>query len=79
MEKNFSFHFKRYNLTVHAVKCHEIFYTCCLSILVQDPTVKSAKNEKKSFGLLELEMADLEHFWRKTPLGPLGVKPNSLL
>jgi hypothetical protein len=32
--------------------------------------------EKVSFGLLELEMADLEHFWRKTPLGPLGVKSN---
>jgi hypothetical protein len=29
--------------------------------------------EKNSFGLLELEMADLERFWRKTPLGPLGV------
>jgi hypothetical protein len=32
------------------------------------------KSEKFSFGLLELEMADLEHFLRKTPLGPLGVK-----
>jgi hypothetical protein len=32
------------------------------------------KHEKNSFGLLELEMADLERFWRKTPLGPLGVK-----
>jgi hypothetical protein len=31
------------------------------------------KSEKKLFELLELEMADLEHFWRKTPLGPLGV------
>jgi hypothetical protein len=31
------------------------------------------KSEKISFGLLEPEMADLEHFWRKTPLGPLGV------
>jgi hypothetical protein len=41
---------------------------------VQDPTVKIAKKVKKiSFELLELEMADLEHFWRKTPLGPLGV------
>jgi hypothetical protein len=30
--------------------------------------------KKNSFGLLELEMADLERFWRKTPLGPLGVK-----
>jgi hypothetical protein len=30
--------------------------------------------KKNSFGLLKLEMADLERFWRKTPLGPLGVK-----
>jgi hypothetical protein len=30
--------------------------------------------KKNSFGLLELEMVDLERFWRKTPLGPLGVK-----
>jgi hypothetical protein len=29
--------------------------------------------KKNSFGLLELEMADLERFWRKSPLGPLGV------
>jgi hypothetical protein len=29
--------------------------------------------KKNSFGLLELEMVDLEHFLRKTPLGPLGV------
>jgi hypothetical protein len=29
--------------------------------------------KKNSFGLLELEMADLERFWRKTPLEPLGV------
>jgi hypothetical protein len=36
---------------------------------VQDPTVESAKR-----WLLELKMADLERFWRKTPLGPLGVK-----
>jgi hypothetical protein len=33
--------------------------------------------KKISFGLLELEMADLERFWRKTPLGLLGVKLNS--
>jgi hypothetical protein len=30
--------------------------------------------KKKSFGLLKLEMADLDRFWRKTPLGPLEVK-----
>jgi hypothetical protein len=29
--------------------------------------------KKISFGLLELEMADFGRFWRKTPLGPLGV------
>jgi hypothetical protein len=41
---------------------------------VQDPTVESAKKWKKiSFGLLELEMADLEHFGRKTPLGPSRI------
>jgi hypothetical protein len=34
--------------------------------------------KKSSFGLLELEMADLERFWRKTPLGPLGVIHNFL-
>jgi hypothetical protein len=30
--------------------------------------------KKNLFGLLEVEMADLERFWRKTPLDPLGVK-----
>jgi hypothetical protein len=35
--------------------------------------------KKNSFGLLELEMADLERFWRKTPLGPLGVKTYEFL
>jgi hypothetical protein len=74
MEKNFSFHFKLYNLTIRAVKCRETFCTCSPSSLVQDPTIKSAKKWKKnSFELLELEMADLERFWRKTPLSPLGV------
>jgi hypothetical protein len=43
VEKNFSFHFKRYNLTIRAVKCHETFCTCSPSSLVQDPTVESAK------------------------------------
>jgi hypothetical protein len=43
MEKNFSYHFKRYNLTIRAVKCHETFCTCSPSILVQDPTVESVK------------------------------------
>jgi hypothetical protein len=36
---------------------------------VQDPTVKIAKKVKKiSFGLLKLEMADLERFLKNTLL-----------
>jgi hypothetical protein len=34
--------------------------------------------KKISFGLLELEMANMEHLWRKTPLGPLGVKDSEI-
>jgi hypothetical protein len=43
VEKNFSFHFKRYNLTIRVVKCCETFCTCSPSSLVLNPTVKSAK------------------------------------
>jgi hypothetical protein len=43
MEKNFSFCFKRYNLTVRAVKCCGTICTCSPSSLVQDHMVKSAK------------------------------------
>jgi hypothetical protein len=68
MEKKISFHFKRYNLTIRAVKCRKTFCTCSPSSLVQDPTAESEKSENISFGLLELEMADLERFLRKTPL-----------
>jgi hypothetical protein len=39
VEKNFSFYFKRYNLTIRAVKCRETFCTCSSSSLVRDPTV----------------------------------------
>jgi hypothetical protein len=65
-EKNFFFHFKRYNLTIRAVNFFETFCTCSSSSLRQDLIVKIAK---KSFffwfGLLELEMADLSNFLRK--------------
>jgi hypothetical protein len=44
VEKNFYFHFKRYNVTIRAVKCHKTFCTCSPSSLVQDPTVESAKH-----------------------------------
>jgi hypothetical protein len=33
--------------------------------------------KKNSFGLLELEMADLELFFEKSTLGPLGVNEGS--
>jgi hypothetical protein len=42
-EKNFSFHFKRYNLTIHLVNFFETFCTCSPSSLGQDLTVKIAK------------------------------------
>jgi hypothetical protein len=38
-----SFHFKRYNPTIRAVKCRETFCTCFPSSLVQDHVVESAK------------------------------------
>jgi hypothetical protein len=43
VEKNFSFHFKHYNLTIRVVKCRETFCTCSPSSLVQDPMIKSEK------------------------------------
>jgi hypothetical protein len=46
-EKSFSFHFKRYNLTIHAVNFCETFCTCSPSSLGQDPMVEKAKKFKK--------------------------------
>jgi hypothetical protein len=43
VEKNFYFNFKRYNLTIRAVKCRKTFCTCSPSSLVQDLTIESAK------------------------------------
>jgi hypothetical protein len=43
-ENNFSFHFKHYNLTIHAVNFFETFCTCSPSSPRQDLTVKIAKN-----------------------------------
>jgi hypothetical protein len=62
-EKNFSFNFKRLILTIRAVNFFETFCTCSPNILGQDLTVKVAKFYFIfSFGLLELEMADLSIF-----------------
>jgi hypothetical protein len=43
LKKNFSSHFKRYNLTIRAVNFCETFWTCSYSSLRQDLVVKSAK------------------------------------
>jgi hypothetical protein len=62
-KKNFSFHFKRYNLTIRVVNFFETFFTCSPSSLRQDPTVKVPKKDCYFlFFLLELEMADLSIF-----------------
>jgi hypothetical protein len=66
VEKNFSFHFKRYNLTICAVNFFETFSTCFPSSLGQDTTVKiPIFLIYFLFLLLELEMADLSIFLRK--------------
>jgi hypothetical protein len=41
--KNFSFHFKRFNLAIHVVNFFETFCTCSPNSLGQDPMVESAK------------------------------------
>jgi hypothetical protein len=45
VEKNFSFHFKRYNLTIREVNFFETFCTCSPSSLGQDPIVKIPKKD----------------------------------
>jgi hypothetical protein len=62
VEKNFSFHFKRYNLTILAVNFFEFFFTCSPSNLVQDSTVRIPKIDFFPFFLIELKMADLSIF-----------------
>jgi hypothetical protein len=42
-KKNFSFHFKRYNLTIRAVNFFETFCTYSPCSLGQDLTIKNAK------------------------------------
>jgi hypothetical protein len=74
VEKKFSIHFKRYNLTIRKVNFFETFCTCSPSSLVQDPIVKISKIELSSpFLLTELEMADLSIFFEENDLRPLGV------
>jgi hypothetical protein len=64
MEKNVSFYFKRYNLTIREVNFFETLYTCCPSSLGQTPRLLGQKMKMMffSFLLLELEMADFSTF-----------------
>jgi hypothetical protein len=66
-EKNFSF-------PIRAVNFSETFCTCSPCSVGQDPTTESAKKIfKNSFGLLELEMANLGCIFEKKGHGLLGV------
>jgi hypothetical protein len=67
-EKNFSFHFKRYNLTIRAVNFFETFCTCSPSSLGQDLMVKIAKRIYFFVWALKLEMADFSCFFDKNDL-----------
>jgi hypothetical protein len=73
VEKNFSLHFKRYNLTICAVNFYETFCTCSPSSLGQDPTVES---EKSDFFFIWASSGRVLFggFFEKNGLGPLGVK-----
>jgi hypothetical protein len=73
-EKNFSFHFKQYNLTIRAVNFFETFCTCSPSSLGQDLIVKIPKIDF-SFIWASLARNDrFEHFFEKNDLNPLGVE-----
>jgi hypothetical protein len=70
VKKNFSFHFKRYNLTIRVVKCRETFCTCSPSSLVQ------LKVKKSEFFFIWASWAPngrFGAFFEKNTLGPLGV------
>jgi hypothetical protein len=73
-KKNFSFHFKRYNLTIRAVNFLETFCTCCPSSLGQDPTTKIPKNDLFFVVASWARNGRFEHFFEKNELRPLGVK-----
>jgi hypothetical protein len=71
-KKNFSFHFKCYNLTIRAVQFFETFCTCSPSSLGQGPKIPK-KDIYFLLLLLELGMADLSICFEKNGLGPLGI------
>jgi hypothetical protein len=66
--KNFSLHFKRYNLTIWMVNFCETFFSCSPSSLGQDPTVESAKKYKKiHLGFLSWKWQFWGVFWEWRP------------
>ena len=77
-EKNFSFQFKCYNLTICVVNFFETFYTCFPSTLRQDLIVKIAKKKMFFFCLdfLSYRNGRFEFFFlEKKELHPLGFRP----
>jgi hypothetical protein len=77
-EKNFSFHFKHYNLTIYVVNFCKTFCTCSPSSLGQDPTVESAKKLKKLICASWARNGSSGVFFEKKGHGPLGVKETLL-
>jgi hypothetical protein len=75
-EKSFSFHFKCYNLTIHAVNFCETFCTCYPRARFYDWKCKKVKRNLS--GLLELEMADLGCVLRKKATILWGLFPKYL-
>jgi hypothetical protein len=76
-ERNFSFHFKRYNLTIRAINFFETFCTCSPSSLGQDLVVKIAFFYFLFFYFFFaswVRNGRFEHFSEKNDLCPLGVK-----
>jgi hypothetical protein len=74
VEKDFSFHFKHYNLTIRAVKCRKTFCTCSPSSLVQDLAVESEKKWKNFIWASWARNGRFGVFFEGNTLGPLGVK-----
>jgi hypothetical protein len=80
MEKSFFFHFKRYNLTIHAVNFCETFCTCSSSSLGQDLTIESAESKLFSIWASWVRSGSFGVFFEKKSLCPLTPKiPSTFL
>jgi hypothetical protein len=73
-EKNFSFHFKCYNLTIHAINFFESFCIYSPSSLGLDLMVKIAKQRKTKIVYASwARNGRFEHFLEENELRPLGL------